>query len=254
MSKHKKKKNHRRVPQKPIIPKKKPIPWLTIILSITVVLMAAAIALVIWKPWQVKNDEPEIRATERYLEEKYKLNFDYCTTVSGNLDLYQTAGVDGLIAVGNTQAFINNLEYDKKLYDPNYADNGYPILKEKEIAEYYAQFLGSDCGTYRILTYLSASAFPDDMDMDMSAEEAIKKYPDYMVPMLFVLTDKKLNSDQLTKITNSFKDSGLQVMLRMAYATPEAQQAVSIDQLMHSWMQNYNVLLSLNINIDLDDE
>jgi hypothetical protein len=254
MSKHKKKNNRRKTTQKPTAPQKKPIPWLTITLIAISVILAVAVALVIWKPWQTETEPtPEPRATEQYLENKYKRNFEYYTTVSGGLDLYTTPGVDGLISVGPTQTFVTNYGYDAKLLDENYADNAYPMLKAKEIEEYYAKNLGSACGKYRILMDFGAAAFPNDMTMEMPVETAMKKYPDYMVPTLFVLTDQKPNQVALDAITKSFEDSGDSLLLRMAYATEAAQKVAELDAVALSWSQNKNVLLNKDINIDWEE-
>lgn len=254
MSKHKKKNNRRKTTQKPIVTQKRPIPWLTIALIVMSVILAVTVALVIWKPWQSETEPtPELRATEQYLENKYKRNFDYYTTVSGNLDLYTTPGVDGLISVGPTQTFVTNYGYEKELLDANYADNAYPILKAKEIEEYYAKHLGDVCGKYRILMDFGAGAFPNDMNMEMSVSDAMKKYPDYMVPTLFVLTDKKPSQTQLDTIVKSFEDSGDSLLLRMAYATEAAQKTAELDVVALSWSQNENVLLNKDINIDWEE-
>lgn len=231
---------------------------LTIALIATVLIAAIALVLIMWQPWADKlpsapvdpNNSAgnNIEHAEKYLEEKYGLDFMYVDSTEG-MSLFDAEGIPGTVAIMRREVVHSIEGVQKNLFTDMYADNGYLIVNQASAKEFFQQFVkDEDLGNYTILSYIDIIANPSAVTPDMSFAEYLDVVKELSIPEFILLTDKELSSETLKNIEDRVAATERPVTMRVVTCSQEIQQKATPNSIMIMGSGHKDVQYFMRIN------
>lgn len=160
---------------------------------------------------------------EKYLEEKYGLDFIYADS-GGGVSLFDAEGLLGTVAIMRREVIHELIPNQKDLFTDIYGDNAYLIINQQKASEYYQQFINVDLGTHKILTYIDINVNPSSVKADTPFVEYLNIVKGIAVPELIILTDKELSKTELNSIEDALKKTKQPTTVRVCTLPPDIQK------------------------------
>ena len=231
--------------------------WFTPVLIGLIVVIAIALGVIaLTNPGGTLNNDDisqggnNITRMEKYLEQKYDMDFVYEGDTSGFISLFTCLETEDTIAGIESQNLIDYYAVDPNAYTEKYADNGYGILMADHIKKYYESNTTVDLGNHNIVLYFNTIAYPSFVSPDKNYAYHIEHYADAFRPTVAILTDKDLTEEECKQIESEYAKLGHSIYLRIAKYEADAQD-LPIDIILNNMPKNG--LYRANINIELPE-
>lgn len=110
------------------------------------------------------------------------------------------------------------------MFTYNWADNGYWQVNADKIEDYYDELMKpylKDIGDYALFAYLEQAVMPSGLTLDMSWENALKEYGEFLFPEITIMVKTPLTDAHKAKIVDKLTADGVKVRLHIGTAPAE---------------------------------
>ncbi len=186
---------------------------------------------------------------QEYLEQKYGMRFyadpdmfDNLLQIAAGYQVFLSPDAEGKFLVATQETLKNLTNANPKWFTEAYADNGYYILHQEEIQQYYEELFGDGLGEHKILLLFS-DIFPSHITPDMPFEEAVKALPEAMNHKVMLLAEHMPSKEVLQAIADKLQTEGFMLELQAAEVPALLQAAIDVISAMgleFDWSQKIN--------------
>ena len=124
----------------------------------------------------------------------------------------------------DVQYGINLEKVSDYMFTYNWADNGYWQVNSDKIEAYYDDLMKpylKDIGEYALFAYLEQAVMPSELTLDMSWEDALKEYGEFLFPQITIMVKEPLTEQQKAAIVDKLTADGVKVRLHIGTAPAE---------------------------------
>lgn len=124
----------------------------------------------------------------------------------------------------DVQYGINLEKVSDYMFTYNWADNGYWQVNADKIEAYYDNLMKpylKDVGEYALFAYLEQAVMPSELTLDMSWEDALKEYGEFLFPQITIMVKNPLTEEQKAAIVDKLTADGVKVRLHIGTAPAE---------------------------------